>query len=74
MRGGRERRGEDEGEAVIRMFETAAAGDRRQLYELIEGHAWSGDFRDGVLVVDDKLVDSLSYPQLARLRTLINGG
>jgi hypothetical protein len=63
--------GEDEGAVVVRLFETAPAGSRRTLYEMIEGHAWEGQFRDGVFTIDDNLVDALTYPQLDQVKTLI---
>jgi hypothetical protein len=63
--------GEDEGETVIRLFQTTPAGDRRVLYQMVEGHAWEGDFRHGVFTIDDDLYDSLTSSQLDRLRTLI---
>jgi hypothetical protein len=63
--------GEDEGETVIRLFETSSSGQRRVLYEMVEGHRWEGDFRNGVFTVDDDLYDSLTSSQLDRLRVLI---
>lgn len=63
--------GEDEGETIIRLFETTGAGQRRVLYEMVEGHRWEGDFRNGVFTTDDDLYDSLTHAQLDRLRALI---
>jgi Domain of unknown function (DUF4157) len=63
--------GEDEGETVIRLFETTSAGQRRVLYQMVEGHRWEGDFRHGVFTIDDDLYDSLTSSQLDRLRALI---
>jgi hypothetical protein len=63
--------GEDEGETVIRLFEATGAGQRRVLYQMVEGHAWEGDFRHGVFTIDDDLYDSLTNSQLSRLRALI---
>jgi len=63
--------GEDEGETVIRLFETTSSGQRRVLYEMVEGHRWEGDFRNGVFTIDDDLYDSLTSSQLDRLRKLI---
>jgi hypothetical protein len=63
--------GEDEGETIIRLFETTSSGQRRVLYEMVEGHRWEGDFRNGVFTVDDDLYDSLTSSQLDRLRVLI---
>lgn len=62
---------EDEGETVIKLFETA--NDKMQLYRLIEGHAWTGDWKHGVFTSDDELWNSLSRSQLKRLREIING-
>ncbi|HEX3760588.1 MAG TPA: DUF4157 domain-containing protein [Kofleriaceae bacterium] len=64
---------EDEGALVVRVFETAAAGERRGMYRQIEGHDWNGDFRHGVFVSDDKLWNSLTSGQLTQLRGIING-
>lgn len=63
--------GDDEGAVVVRLFSTAPAGSRRALYEMIEGHAWEGEFRDGLFTIDDDLVDALSYAQLEELKSLI---
>lgn len=63
--------GEDEGETVIRLFTAAGSGQRRTLYEMVEGHRWEGDFRHGLLTMDDDLWNSLTSSQLGRLRTLI---
>ncbi|WP_138503638.1 hypothetical protein [Nostoc sp. PA-18-2419] len=65
--------GEDEGERVIEIFRTAPVGDRAQLYRLVEGHAWSGDWIEGVFTTDDDIVDALYRSQLNRLRKIING-
>lgn len=65
--------GEDEGALVVRIFSTAPSGERRAMYRQIEGHDWSGDFRHGILVTDDKLWDSLTSAQLTQLRGIING-
>lgn len=65
--------GEDEGERVIEIFSTAGAGDRPQLYRLVEGHAWTGDWIEGVFTTDDDIVDALYRGQLNRLRDIING-
>jgi hypothetical protein len=62
-----------DGELVIKLFETAAPTDRAQLYRLVEGHAWTGDWIEGVTVDDDELWNSLSLDRLARLRAIING-
>jgi hypothetical protein len=66
--------GEDDGELVIELFETAKAGERAQLYHLVEGHSWEGDWREGLTVDDDEIWNGLNRSQLNRLRTIINGG
>ncbi len=63
---------ESEGKLVVRIFETAPASERRGLYQQIEGHAWTGDFRRGLWVADDKLWNALTTAQLGALRTLLN--
>jgi len=65
--------GEDEGERVIEIFRTASVSDRTQLYRLVEGHAWTGDWIEGVFTTDDDIVDALYRSQLNRLRDMING-
>ncbi|MDZ8188753.1 MAG: hypothetical protein RMX96_28370 [Nostoc sp. ChiSLP02] len=65
--------GEDEGERVIEIFRTASVSDRPQLYRLVEGHAWTGDWIEGILTTDDDIVDALYRGQLDRLRDIING-
>jgi hypothetical protein len=65
---------EDDGELVIELFKTAKPSDRAQLYRLVEGHAWEGDWRQGFWVDDDEIWNGLSKSQLDRLRTIINGG
>ncbi len=64
--------GEDEGDQVLRIFENASPADRKELYRQLEGHAWGGDFKNGVLTDDDGLVDALDNDQLAKLRTMMN--
>jgi hypothetical protein len=61
-----------EGEIILKLFQTAAANDRRELYRLIEGHPWSGSFKQGWLVDDDGLANSLTYEQMDRLQALLN--
>ncbi len=65
--------GEDEGETVVRLFQTTTAGQRKSLYELVEGHAWEGDFKHGWWVADDDMWNCLSSSQLDRLRKIIDG-
>jgi hypothetical protein len=65
---------EDDGELVIALFQAAKPSDRAQLYRLVEGHAWEGDWRQGFWVDDDEIWNGLSKSQLDRLRTIINGG
>jgi hypothetical protein len=62
-----------EGDLVVRIFATAPAGERRQIYRAIEGHDWKGDWVEGVFTSDDQLWNALSRDQLKRLRDLING-
>jgi hypothetical protein len=64
---------ESEGALVVRVFETAPASERRAMYRQIEGHDWTGEFRHGVFVSDDRLWNSLSKAQLAQLRGIIGG-
>lgn len=64
--------GGDEGELVVHIFQTAPTSERRALYQRVEGHAWTGDFRHGVLVTDDDIWDALSRGQLTRLRAILN--
>ena len=64
---------ESEAALVVRIFETAPAGERRPMYQQIEGHPWTGDFRHGLLVSDDRLWNSLSDSQLKQLRAIIGG-
>jgi len=62
----------DEGEVVIQMFTTAVATDRPSLYQMVEGHAWKGDWRRGAFVSDDQIWNGLYKDQLSRLRKIIN--
>jgi hypothetical protein len=64
---------EDEGEKVIDIFLTAPFSERAQLYRLIEGHTWTGDWIEGIFTTDDDIVDALYRHQLNRLRDIING-
>lgn len=64
---------ESEGALVVRIFQTAPAGERRAMYRQLEGHDWSGDFKHGWLVSDDRLWNALTRSQLTQLRGLING-
>jgi hypothetical protein len=58
---------------VIKLFETARnPGDRPQLYRLVEGRAWTGNWIHGIFVDDDEIYNSLDEGQLDRLRALIN--
>lgn len=65
--------GDDEGETVIQLFQTAPAAERAQLYRLEEGHAWTGEWIEGVFVSDDDIWNALSKGQLNRLQDIING-
>jgi hypothetical protein len=65
----------DEEEAIVmEIFSTAPAAERPNIYQLVEGHEWNGDWRHGVTVSDDKIWNALDRTDLARLRTLINAG
>ena len=64
----------DEENMVMRIFETAAAGERPEIYGRVEGHPWKGKFIRGLFVRDDDLVDALSNDRLDRLTKLINEG
>lgn len=64
---------DDEGALVVRLFETAPAGERARIYELVEGHPWTGDWIEGMFVDDDDIWNALSREQLTRLRGIING-
>ena len=66
--------GDDEEVLVMRIFESAAAGERPEIYRLVEGHAWTGHFIRGILTRDDDLVDALSNDRLDTLTKLINEG
>ncbi len=63
--------GEDEGETVVQLFNVTPAGQRRTLYEMVEGHRWEGDFHHGIFTTDDDLWDSLDSGQLDRLKAII---
>jgi Domain of unknown function (DUF4157) len=62
-----------EGALIVRIFQTAAASERRAMYQQIEGHPWTGDFRHGWTVSDDRLWNSLTSAQLTQLRGILNG-
>lgn len=64
---------DSEGALVVRIFQTAPAGERRVMYRQIEGHEWTGDFQQGWTVSDDRLWNSLTSSQLTQLRGIING-
>jgi Domain of unknown function (DUF4157) len=63
---------EDEEEAVVKLFETTLAQDRKTLYKMVEGHSWEGDFKEGWFTWDDELYDALEGDRLSRVRELIN--
>jgi hypothetical protein len=65
---------EDEEERIAQLFETCPASQRPLLYQMIEGHEWNGDYREGWLTWDDDLYDSLSGAELKKVRDLINEG
>jgi uncharacterized protein DUF4157/AMOP domain-containing protein len=66
--------GADEEALVVRIFETAPPTERPRIYQLVEGHPWTGNWIEGVFVSDDDIWNALNRPRLARLRTLINAG
>lgn len=63
----------DEQELVIKIFNTAPVSHRPWLYQVIEGHAWTGKFIEGWTVRDDDLWDALTKPRARRLEAIING-
>ena len=63
---------EDEEQAIVDLFQTTAASERKKLYAMIEGHPWGGDFKEGWLTWDDELYNSLSGSRLDKVRNLIN--
>jgi hypothetical protein len=62
-----------EGNVVIRLFATAKSSERAQIYRLVEGHAWSGDWKEGFFTGDDEIYNGLDSGQLTTLRDVING-
>ena len=64
----------DEEALVVDIFSSAPASERPEIYRLVEGHAWNGNFVEGVTVSDDDLWNALNSANLKRLRTLINAG
>jgi len=64
---------EAEGDKVIRLFKSTPVSGRPSLYSTVEGHAWTGDWKSGVTVIDDDMVDALSNEQLKTLKDIING-
>jgi len=63
---------EDEGAQVVRLFRTAKPAERPEIYRLVEGHAWTGDWIEGITVDDDDIYNGLTSDQLKELRDLIN--
>jgi hypothetical protein len=64
--------GDDEEKAVMKLFETASPDQRPLIYELVEGHKWTGDWIRGWFKWDDDLWNALSKDNLKKLRKLIN--
>lgn len=62
----------NEGEIVLKLFKGSSRSERFELYKLVEGHEWSGDWKEGVFSIDDDMVDALSRNQLNELRDIIN--
>jgi hypothetical protein len=65
---------ESEGALIVRIFQTAPAGERRGMYRQVEGHDWNGNFVEGWTVSDDRLWNGLTKSQATQLRGIINGG
>jgi len=63
----------NEGGVVIKLFLGTSKNERKILYKLVEGHEWSGDWKEGPLTIDDDIVDGLYRSQLDELRDIING-
>ena len=57
---------------IYDMFKTAPAGDRRKLYQRLEGHAWDGSFTHGITHINDDLWDSLDKTIIDALEKLLN--
>lgn len=64
----------DEEALVIEIFSTAVASERPNIYRLVEGHNWNGNWVEGVFVEDDDIWNALNHSRLRQLRTLINEG
>lgn len=65
----------DEERMVVRIFETAAPAERPEIYRLVEGHAWTGNWIEGVFVDDDEIYNAIDdNDRLEHLRLLINRG
>ena len=64
---------ENEGKIIIKLFRGTPKSKRPQLYQMVEGHPWSGDWKEGVTVIDDNMVDHLYRSQLNELKDVING-
>jgi hypothetical protein len=64
----------DEEDLVIHIFETAPAAERPRIYQLVEGHKWTGDWIEGITVPDDDIWNALSRSRLRRLQRIINEG
>jgi hypothetical protein len=65
---------DDEAALIVRVFQTAPTGERANMYQQIEGHAWNGNFRHGWFVSDDRLWNGLNGDQAKQLAGIINGG
>ena len=65
---------DDDAAWIMKLFETAPATDRRTLYRYVEGHDWSGDFKQGWFTNDDALWNGLSTDQAGQLKKLLNDG
>ena len=63
---------ESEGDLVVKIFRNTSASQRKTLYKMVEGHAWDGDWKNGVFVTDDDMVDALNDKQHKTVKELIN--
>lgn len=64
----------DEEALVVSIFRTASPDQRPLLYQMVEGHAWTGDWIEGFFISDDDIWNALNKTNLARLKILINEG
>lgn len=66
---------DDEEQMVVRLFQTAPAAERPEIYRVIEGHPWTGNWIEGIFVDDDEIYNAIDDDdRLERVRALINQG